>query len=303
MPTWVLYAMLAVCFWGAWGMVSKLAADSIPPLLNQLLSTLGLVPPAAVALWQVRGAWKRKGLWLALAAGIAGGLGNLCFLAALTHGGQVSIVAPLAAVYPLITVLLAWIVLQEKVQRQQLVGVALAIAAIVFLNRERSVAGTSLEGSSRWLTLTIAALFLYGVSALFQKLATNIIAAEAAFVGFAAGFIPIAIVILVTNSLRLFSDEPIHWDVGQHAWLWGTLGGVLNGLGVLASLSAYRLGGKASVVTPLAALYPVVTVILAVVFLGEKLDNFRVVGVALALAGAVALSYEPDAEPAKDTES
>src|SRR6185503_9350007 len=269
-------------------------ADSIPPLLNQILSTLGLIPPALVGLWQARCTWQRSGVSPALWAGVAGGLGNLAFLAALTRGGQASIVVPLAAIYPLVTVLLARVFLGERLKTIQFIGIGLSLFAIVFLNHEGSVARADLHGSSTWLSLTVIALVLYGVSALLQKLATNRIAAELAFGGFVLGFLPIAAIILLTDSLHLFSAESIRWDVGRRAWLWGTLGGVLNGLGVLASLSAYRLGGKASVVTPLAALYPVVTVGLAVMFLGETIDTFRLIGVALALAGATALSYEPE---------
>ena len=294
MPTWVFYAMLAVFFWGAWGMVSKLAADSVPPLLNQILSTLGLLPPAALALWQSRPRWKVPGAGWAIGAGFAGGLGNLSFLAALTKGGEASIVVPLAAVYPLVTVLLAWIFLREKLGGRQIVGILVALTAIVFLNREGHVAGSMLQGSAHWLSFTLGALCLYGISALLQKLATNLIPAEFAFVGFTAGFIPVAGIILLTDSFRVFATEPIAWSVGTPAWFWGILGGMLNGLGVLASLSAYRVGGKASIVTPLAALYPVITVLLAVFFLGEKIDAFKVAGIALALGGAVVLSYESD---------
>ena len=294
MPPWVVYAMLAVFFWGAWGMVSKLAADSIPTLLNQILSTIGLVAPAVIALWQSKSRWVPRGAGWAFAGGVTGGLGNLFFLAALAQGGQASIVVPLTAIYPLVTVALAWTVLHEKLHKRQLVGVLLALASILFLNREGSVAGDMLRGASHWLALTIVAFCFYGVSALFQKLATNIISAESAFVSFTAGFIPIAMVILLTDSLHVFATEPITWNIGARPWFWGILGGMLNGLGVLASLSAYGLGGKASVVTPLTGLYPVVTVGLAVLFLGEKVDTFKTAGIALALAGAVVLSYEPD---------
>jgi transporter family protein len=58
------------------------------------------------------------------------------------------------------------------------------------------------------------------------------------------------------------------------------------------TLAAYRKGGKAAVVTPLAALYPVVTVLIAVAFLGEKLNGAQIVGIALAIAGGLLLSRE-----------
>ena len=304
MPRWVLYACLAVVSWGAWGVVSKVAADSIPPLLNQILSTLGLWVPALVA-WRQAG-WNSlfgsrmatKGQRHALFAGLAGGLGNLAFLAALTRGGEASVVVPLAALYPVVTVALASLILRERLRPFQALGIVLAVVAILFLNREGELAMDELRRGAAWLALTITALVLYGTSALLQKLATNFAAAEAAFVGFSLGFVPIALFIITTSSLHLFTTESMRWDVGMRAWTYGLLGGALNGLGVLATLAAYRAGGKASVVTPLAALYPVVTIGLAVVFLGESFDAFKAAGVALALTGGVILSFEPEAESA-----
>ena len=63
------------------------------------------------------------------------------------------------------------------------------------------------------------------------------------------------------------------------------------GAGGLALFAAYRWGA-ASVVTPLTALYPLITVILAVVFLHEHLDLVKVVGIAVAMIAGVALGKE-----------
>jgi hypothetical protein len=57
-------------------------------------------------------------------------------------------------------------------------------------------------------------------------------------------------------------------------------------------LAAYRNEGKALIVTPLCGLYPLVTIPLAVVVLGEQVTSWEWVGIALALAAALALSYE-----------
>jgi drug/metabolite transporter (DMT)-like permease len=48
--------------------------------------------------------------------------------------------------------------------------------------------------------------------------------------------------------------------------------------------------GKASVVTTIIALYPALTVVLAVPLLKEKLDGLRTLSVVLALAAGLALS-------------
>jgi uncharacterized membrane protein len=73
----------------------------------------------------------------------------------------------------------------------------------------------------------------------------------------------------------------------------GLAAGALNGFGVIAAFAAYRYEGKAAIVTPLAAaLQPIVTIILALLFLGEKVGLLEGAGIVLAILAAVALSWE-----------
>jgi transporter family protein len=144
---------------------------------------------------------------------------------------------------------------------------------------------------SIWLLYALFTMVLWGLTGLTQKLATNYISVELSLVFFSAAFVPIAVVILLLM--------PLDWKISHTAWFLGILGGVLNGLGVLTSLAAFHHGGKASVVTPLIALYPVVTVALAVPFLHEKISHREMAGIALALLATVALSYGEEASQEK----
>ena len=73
----------------------------------------------------------------------------------------------------------------------------------------------------------------------------------------------------------------------------GLVADALNSFGVNAAFAAYRYEGKAAIVTPLAAaLQPIVTIILALIFLGEKVGLLESAGVALAILAAAALSCE-----------
>ena len=288
MPRWLLYSILAALSWGAWGVVSKVAADAVPPLQNQVLSTFGLLAPAALA-WsshrRAAGAGTRSGWWMAFGSGLTGALGNLALFASLSGGGQAAVVYPLTAVYPLLTVLAAWWWLGEDLQWVQMLGVALALAAIVLFNvQDAGTAGLKNQSWSRWMPMALLATVLFGATGLMQKLATNRVPAGTSFVAFAAGFLPIAVVIVSLPRLA--------WSFPVRDWFWATLGGALNGLGVLATLAAYRQGGQASVVTPLAALYPVMTVLLAVLFLGERVGLQQSLAIALAVTGGIALSWE-----------
>ena len=175
--------------------------------------------------------------------------------------------------------------MRERARRVQIIGMGLAIVAVLLLSVDVSASYARVDLKlSTALLYAFAALVAFGLAAVFQKLATNRVSAETAFATFAAGFIP--------PSILLFFLERVTMNLPIAPVLWALAGGLLNGLGVLATLAAYRRGGKASVVTPLAAVYPMITVILAVVFLGEKLVAVQMAGIALALIGGVLLSRE-----------
>lgn len=80
--------------------------------------------PAADATGDARArAW-----WLAIACGVLDAAANVLMLIAL-RAGDLSIVSALTALYPAGTILLAAIVLRERVARVQWIGLALALAA------------------------------------------------------------------------------------------------------------------------------------------------------------------------------
>ena len=63
-----------------------------------------------------------------------------------------------------------------------------------------------------------------------------------------------------------------------------------------------RCGGKASIVAPLSGLYPVVSIPIAVLLLGDQLSNRQTLAIALALAAVVMLSYQSEpAEPSVES--
>jgi uncharacterized membrane protein len=130
----------------------------------------------------------------------------------------------------------------------------------------------------------LGVMAFWGFAGVTQKRSTDFVSAELSFACFSLAFIPLAVLIVSIGHLN--------WHIPAKAWALGTVSGALSGLGALASFAAYRSGGKASVVTPMAALYPTVTIALAVPFLHERLSLRQLVGVAAALAASMALSHE-----------
>lgn len=72
---------------------------------------------------------------------------------------------------------------------------------------------------------------------------------------------------------------------GWHPWAWGVLAGALNTISTLALYRSFEIG-KLSIVAPISASYPVLTMVLSA-FTGEHLTLVRLVGLLLTIAGVI----------------
>lgn len=135
-PQWFVYALLTIVFWGTWGATSKIVSDNLDAYLSQVLFTVGLCPLMLIILLRARpkseGA-RRRGIFYAFLTGVLGGTGNIAFFQALGMGGKASVVVPMTAMSPLVTVLMALVFLRERVSAIQAVGLLLAGTAIYLL--------------------------------------------------------------------------------------------------------------------------------------------------------------------------
>ncbi len=297
-PPWLLFALLTILFWGSWSFQSKVisGADAlgVPAAMNHVLGTIGgfLVLPLLALRRRSAPPPRRsvRGSACAFLSGVAGSSGNILFYLALARPDAMgAVVTPLVALYPLVTVLLAIGLLKERLGKAQAAGVALSLAAVVLLSMEESPGGAGLSPtavlSRGWFWLSLACIPVYGLAGLLQKLATNSISSVRTYVYFSFGYLATALAVLATTDLA--------WgDLRAGAALFGLLGGVLNGLGALALFASLGLGGKASVIFPLTGCYPLVTVALAMGFLGERLRWYQAAGAIVAVAAGVLFGVE-----------
>lgn len=141
LPRWLIWSLITIVLWGTWGLVSKVASSGVDAYVNQLLYTAGLAPLLVFVAWTVhrqRTTESRRtrvqGVFWAFLTGILGGVGNIFFFQALVKGGKASIVAPVTALFPMVTVLLALLFLKERLGRTQWLGLLLAFVAIYLLS-------------------------------------------------------------------------------------------------------------------------------------------------------------------------
>jgi transporter family protein len=133
-----------------------------------------------------------------------------------------------------------------------------------------------------WLVLSIGTFVLWGLWGVFAKIASDTIDAKSAAVMQAVG------ALIITLGLAAFMRFKLEWDArGSTAAL---LAGFALMLGIIAAAAALGSGGKASIVVPITALYPIVAIALGVTFLSESVSLAQASGIGLALAGIVLMS-------------
>ena len=268
-----LLALAAALCWGAGDFLGGFATRRLAVLT--VLAVSQAVGLAGVVLWVVVAREAVPGAAELIPAALAGGAG-VVGLGALYRGlavGAMGIVAPISAASPLVP--LAVDATRGVVPgRVQWLGVALVLAGIVALALEPARGGARLA-SGVGLAVVAAVgfgLFFVGLDAGADESAPwAVVAARAASVSIAAG----AALLVTRTSLR---------PPRRLLPLLVAIGVFDTGANVLVAFASTR--DAAGIVAVLSALYPIATVVLARVVLGERLSAKRRAAGVAALAGA-----------------
>jgi len=135
MKEWVLPTMGTFICWGLWSFIPKITTKYIDPKSAVIYEVIGGIFLSLVVLYflNFRLETHPKGILLAVTAGLVGFVGALCFLFAVSKG-PVSIIAPLSALYPILSVILAMVFLNEAVTVKQGIGILFAVVAVILVS-------------------------------------------------------------------------------------------------------------------------------------------------------------------------
>ncbi len=133
--SWVHHSLMCIFWWGLWSFLAKVGSATATPLQLQVLFTFGMAAVAFVILLRMKLKLETDmvGVACGILSGVLTGLGILGYYAAM-QGQNVSLIAPMAGLFPLLTVLLSFAILHERLNRVQVGGMVLALAAIVILS-------------------------------------------------------------------------------------------------------------------------------------------------------------------------
>lgn len=288
---WLVFALVTTTFWGLWGALIELPEKAgFPATLGYSVWALTMIVPALVALSVIK--WKldydRRSILLGTLIGLTGAGGQLILFQALRMG-PAYLVFPIISLSPVVTILLAYALLKERAHKMGWAGIVLAMIAMPLLSyQDPSNTGAS---GILWAVLAFLVFLAWGIQAYFMKLANVTMKAESIFFYMAVtGLLLIPFAVWMTD----FS-QPINW--GFRGPYLAAMIQILNSIGALCIVYAFRYG-KAIIVSPLTnAIAPVITVIISLIIHRAIPHSFVITGMVLALIATFLMSIEEEAKP------
>jgi len=134
---WVMLCIITIISWGLWGFFNKLALNHLHWTEVYFVSSLALFV-ASVLIWASQKPSINvgsAGFNYAIIAGIMMALGAVAFYVALQTGKAV-IVIPLTSLYPVVTIVLSYLILHEQISPTKGIGIVLAVVALVLMALE-----------------------------------------------------------------------------------------------------------------------------------------------------------------------
>ncbi|MGD0126259.1 MAG: DMT family transporter [Terriglobia bacterium] len=135
---------------------------------------------------------------------------------------------------------------------------------------------------AKWLWYSVFCLACWAPFTFCAKLGLREMSASGMQFLFTLGGVPIALAVLAARRFK--------FERNRKGTAYGLAVGVLSAIGTLALFAAYRTGGNTAVITTATSLYPMVTVVLAVGFLRERLTLIQIVGLVFASVAFVLFS-------------
>jgi drug/metabolite transporter (DMT)-like permease len=274
------FGLLSAIAYGIGDFSAGYSSRRTPVLMVLLLSQfVGLILLFALALLFREGGLSTRDLLIGAVAGIVGLIGLLGLYQGLATG-QMSIVAPITAVLSTGIPVLYSAVTQCVPETTQIIGFLLALIGVWMLS---TVPTASAKPSTRALLLALVGGTGFGV---FYILLAQV-EGDVVFMPLAAArFASVSLLLLVASAGRRFVRP------ARNILPIIILAGIMDAGGNALFLLSEQAAGRLDIASVLASLYPVTTVLLALVLLRERLNRFQILGIVLVFAALPLITYQ-----------
>ncbi|MGN1288802.1 MAG: EamA family transporter [Bradyrhizobium sp.] len=279
----IVYAFASAIFLGAGVVLAQLGLRTVEPLSGAAISvpsfTLLFLLLSPLILHGEPVVWRALPIFMAIGLFFPASLTLLTFASNRALGPVIT--STLGNLAPLFAVTTAVVLLHEPLQPQQLIGLVVAVAgaAVITVTRPRDLG----HWRSWALLLPLASALVRGIVPPIAKLGLAIWPSP--LWACLVGYVMSSLVVLTVQRIRKGSFMV---QAPREGHLWFALTGISNGLSALSLFAAVR-NGPITLVAPLAAIYPLVTVALSAVMLKHVEITARIVAGTLLTVVGVAL--------------
>lgn len=284
MPTWFLLSILASVFWALSMVFYKKGYESLSPFWTSIVSNfVGFLVQVPIVWFLAKKNFNSLNIQTAFFLILATGFYLL--YAYTMNQGKVSLMAPLISISPLFTILFSYLILGESLSGFQGLAAGLILLGIFLLAAPDKRSIDFEKAGLGWLVWGLGYAFAAGLGDTLVKKSGQEIGSYSAVYWMAWLYLAWSPILFVLDKKgrKLPSFE-------FKKFIPTTLGSILIALGSMVYYIAFDYG-PASLVSPLASTYPVITAFLGIVFLKEKVKLKQWLGIFLVISATMFLGY------------
>ncbi len=284
---WIFFAFLSAIFAGTTSILAKIGIKHTNSNVATALRTIVVLFFSWIMVYIVKSQDaihtidKKTWIFLAL-SGFATGASWLCYFKALQIG-NINKVVPIDKSSTILTILLAFILLNEKITIGKFIGVILIGLGIFLMIQKKQDNKNSTEKNKIWILYAVFSALFASLTAIFGKIGIDGVESN---LGTA---IRTSIVLVMAWALVLFAkQQKALRGISKKELLFIGLSGLATGASWLCYYKALQ-DGVTSVVVSIDKLSILVTILFSSLVFKEKLSFKAIIGLALMIVGTFCL--------------
>lgn len=282
---YIIYALLASVFSGLTSVFAKTGIKNIDSLLATFLRTIVIsLFLFLIAIWKENlndiFLLDTKTILFLILSGISNTLLWICYFKALDLG-TVSKVTPIDKTSVVLTLILSSIFLNEKITSIKIISIVLILSGTFLTIKKESKDSKD----NKWIIYAILTAVFTSTTTVLSKI--GIESTNTTLIT----FLRTIVVLIILTTITLFKKKyKSIKDIEKRSWLFIILSGLSTSLSWLFYFKALALG-EASVVFPIEKLSLVVSILISITFLKEKVNKKQIIGIIIIVIGTSLLFF------------
>lgn len=283
---WILYALGSAFFAGVTSILAKVGVKDVDSHLATAIRTIIVLIFSWIMVFIIGSQStieniNRKAFLFLILSGLSTGASWLCYFKALQLG-DVNKVVPIDKSSTILTMILAFIFLNENITVNMVVGmIGIAIGTYLMIQKKKGV--EKVVKGKAWLIYALLSALFASLTSILGKVGIENVESN-------LGTAIRTIVVLIMAWIIVFAtkNQGDIKKIDKNSLIFLILSGIATGASWLCYYKALQ-DGLASIVVPIDKLSILVTILFAYVFLKEKLSKKSLLGLILIVVGTLVL--------------